>query len=272
VTGVDAKAKITVTFSEAMDPATVLSAYESAQLPLDKVSLSWNEDLTVLTISPDAELLYANGIGTDPAAATRLTYAISIGAEAADLTGTPMGTDYTLSFSTKLRMSTTAALVQALSRTTFGGTVLGEAIDVIAGDASVNNLPYRGYVSFDLAPLPAGSVLESASFSASQLSFEGTPYASLGPLKSYHLTFSAMSEVFAAEPMSAPGVFSSDGNAESKTIDVTSEVSDDLANRATRGDRSQFRLQFDTVSTNNQYDRVAFSKDTFEMSLVYIAD
>lgn len=81
-----------------------------------------------------------------------------------------------------------------------------------------------------------------------------------------------MTGVGAVEAMSSAGVFSWDGNAESKSLDITANVADDLVNRATRGDRTQYRLQFDTVSANNQYDRTNFSKDTLEMSLVYIAD
>jgi hypothetical protein len=271
-TGIDSKAKITIRFSEPMDVGTVLSAYESAQLPLDKVSMSWNEDLTELTVSPDAGLLYAEGTGTDLAAVSRLTYSISIGADAADLMGNPMGAAYKLSFSTKLRMFTTAALVPELSHTTLGGALLGVDVDVISGDASINNLPYRGYVSFDLASIPQGSVVESASFAARQLSVEGTPYGALGPLQTYHLTFAAMNDVFTTNPISAPGIFSMDGNSESKSIDVTPQVIDDLANRVARGDHTQYRLQFDSVSTNNEYDRAVFAKDTFEMSLVYIHD
>ncbi len=271
-TGVDAKAKITITFSEPMDPATVMSAYESAALPLDKVSTSWDADQTELTISPDAGLLYAEGIGTDLTAVTRMAYSISIGPGAADLIGNPMGAAYVLSFSTKVRMATTAPRVSALSRSTVGGSMLAENLNLLMGDTYIANMAYRGYVTFDLAPLPQGSVIETASFSARQLGITGTPYQSLGELKAFHLTFSTMDNVNNVLPLSGAGIFSSDGQAESKSIDVSAQVADDLLNRAARGDRTQYRLQFDTVSADNEYDYAEFSKDTFEMSLVYIAD
>lgn len=271
-TGVDAKAKITITFSEPMDPETVMSAYESTMLPLDKVSTSWNADQTELTISPDAGLAYAEGIGTDLTAVTRLAYSISIGPGAADLIGNPMGAAFVLSFSTKVRMATTAPRMSALSRSTLGGATLAENMNLFMGDSYLANMAYRGYVTFDLAALPQGSVIESAAFSARQLGITGTPYQSLGALKTFHLTFSTMENVNSVASFSEAPVFSMDGDAGSKSIDVSAQVADDLVNRATRGDDTQYRLQFDTVSANNEYDYAEFSKDTFEMSLVYIAD
>ncbi len=270
-TGIGASTKIVITFSEAMDRQTVESAYESAKLPLDKVSMSWNTEMTVLTISPDQPMLYAEGIGTDPGSVTPISYALHIGTGAADLAGNPLASAMDLSFATRRRMSAAFGLDAALSRTTLGGAALGEQIDVIVGDASVNNLPYRGYVSFDLATLPQGALVEDAAFSARQLATEGAPY-SLGPLVAYHLTFSAMANVGLVEAMSSPGAFSQDGTAESKSIDVTSQVADDVANRAARSDLSQYRLQFDSVSMNNAYDRTTFAKGTFEMNVVYVVD
>jgi hypothetical protein len=134
--GIGADAKIEVTFSEAMDRATVEAAYASAALPLDKVSMQWSPDMTVLTISPDQPLLYGTGNGDDPSTAQRETYSITIGSAASDLSGNALGNDFVLAFSTKVRMSTTAKLVSALSRTTLGGSALAESVNVIAGDAS----------------------------------------------------------------------------------------------------------------------------------------
>jgi hypothetical protein len=272
-TGVGAETKIHISFSEPMDPATVESAYSSPELPLDKISTEWNADQTVLTISPDQSLLYGSGTGNDPSTADRVTYTISIGTAATDLAGNALEADFALSFSTKVRMFTTAKLAAPLSCTTLGGSSLAESVNVIAGDATVNNLPYRGYLSFDLANVPQGVSIDSAEFAARQLPMEGTPYAALGPLQVYHLSFSTMAGVSNILPISNPGVFSEDGTAESKSIDVSSQVADDIAHRTERGDLSQYRLQFDTLTDgDNAFDRATFAKDTFEMSLVYIAD
>lgn len=120
-------------------------------------------------------------------------------------------------------MATTAAFVDALTASTLGGSALpGE--DIVVGDASVNDLLYRGYVTFDISSLPQDITIESASFAARQTTVEGTPYASLGPLNVYHLTFSTMTDVSDVLPISFPGVLSEDGNAEPTSIDVTAQV------------------------------------------------
>jgi len=225
----------------------------------------------VLTISPDQALAYGTGNGNSPNPADRLTYSISIGAGATDLAGNPLEADFTLSFATKLRMFTTATLVSPLSCTTLGGSSLAENINVIAGDATLNNVTYRGYLSFDLSKLPADVTIEDAKFAARQMPVEGSPYGLLGPLQVYHLSFTTMSNVSAVAPMSNAGVFSQDGTVESKSIDVSTQVADDIAHRTERGDLSQYRLQFDTpYFNNNAFDRATFAKDTFEMSIHYI--
>jgi len=271
-TGVGAGAKIEITFSEPMDRGTIEAAYASPELPLDKISMAWNADGTVLTISPDQPLIYAEGTGTDPSAVTPLDYTISIGADAADLAGNPIDAPLALTFMTKRRMFTTFAIEPSLSRTTLGGSALGEQTDVMVGDASLSNLTYRGYVSFDLAALPDGASIESASFAARQLAVEGAPY-DLGPINTYHLTFSAMMNVGSIAPLSLVGVFSDDAAPASKSIETTAQVIDDVAHRNERGHLSQYRLQYDLSTDNdNAYDRATFAKGTFEMSVHYIAD
>lgn len=269
--GVGAGATIHITFSEPMDNATVLAAYSSTDLPIDKVSTSWNDDNTVLTISPDEDLLYAEGIGNDPTATPRRTYSLSIGPNAADLAGNPLGSAYELSFKTKVRMATTAAYVDNLTGFTLGGSSLSGASMPI-GDASLQNYPYRGYVTFDLSLLPAGVSVESAEFSARQTGIEGMPYGLMGALNAYHLSFSTMTNVGDVPAISFPGIFSSDGTAESKSIDVTSQVEDDLAKRVERANHTQYRLQFESVAANGAYDRATFATNTFEMNVTYIAD
>lgn len=267
-----ADTKIQITFSEPMDPGTVVNAYHSVELPLDKVSTQWNADQTVLTISPDQPLEYGYGTGDDPTTADRKTYSISIGATATDLAGNPL-VPLDLSFSTKVRMHSMAFLEAPLSRSTLGGTALAETVNLMAGDSVLGNAPYRGYASFDLGAVHASAVIESASFSALQLPMEGTPYAQFGALQVYHLSFSSMTDINTVLPLSLPGAFSEDGTEEMKTIDVTNQVIDDLLHRAERGNLTQYRLVFDTLTDgDNTYDRVTFDRDTFVMNLVYVAD
>lgn len=270
--GVPASEKIVVTFSEQMDPATVESAYSSSQLPLDKVSFEWNPGGTVLTIRPDAPLLYSEGTGTDPLAVPPLTYGITIGAGAADLAGNPLGTPMNLSFATKRRLVASFGVDTTLTRVTVTISSLANT-EIMIGDASTD-ATYRSYLTFDLSALPANSVIEEAQFSARQLAAEGAPY-NMGPVNVHHITYNDVINgvLSAAQATSLPGVFSADAIVETKTIDVTSQVQDDVANRAQRNHRSQYRLQIDQATDGDGIvDRAIFAKNTFQMTAVYVVD
>ena len=46
-----------------------------------------------------------------------------------------------------------------------------------------------------------------------------------------------------------------------------------MLHRADRGNLTQYRLVFDTLTdSDNTYDRVTFDRDTFVMNIVYVAD
>ncbi|HSD89524.1 MAG TPA: Ig-like domain-containing protein [Kofleriaceae bacterium] len=271
-TGIGAGSKIVVVFSEPMDPATIEAAYASSDLPTASVSLNWNEDLTVLTITPSQELAYAEGIGTDPSAVTAKAYSLSIGSGAADLAGNRLAAPLELVFATKKRMSAVVSLDDSLTRVWLGGTLLSSSNDIWIGDNAVDNT-YRSYITFDLAPLPTGIALESAQFSARQLAPVGLPYGSLGAVKTHHVSFATLNNLASLQAMSLPGTYSEDGTAESKAMDVTAQVADDLLNRTVRGNHTQYRLQIDTPTNNNATtDKAIFAKGTFEMNVVYVAD
>lgn len=269
-TGVAASAKITVTFSEQMDPATVEAAYSSEQLPLDKVSFQWNQSGTVLTISPDAPLEYAEGNGTDPTLVTPLTYGITIGTEAADLAGNPLDAPLDLSFATRRRMTALFPTDPDLTKAVLDTTVLA-GVSFFIGDSSTKKR-YQSYITFDISTLPAGSEVELAAFGGRQLAPYGAPY-NLGPVVAQHLTFSSMENIAAVFPISLPGEFSTDATLESKIIDVTLQVQDDVDHRAERGDRSQYRLQIDQATNNDDVaDTAVFQKDTFDLMVEYVVD
>lgn len=269
-TGVPADQKLFVTFSEQMDPATVESAYSSSQLPLDKVSLSWSPDGRVLTISPDQPLEYAAGTGTDPSAVMPLTYSITIGAEAADLAGNPLEAPLELSFSTRRRLTATFETDPDLTKAYLDDGVLN-TVSLWVGD-NAQGKRFRSYVTFDLSTLPDASEVESASFKGTQDAPAGMPYA-LGAVMAQHLSFSTLDNINAVAAISLPGEFSTNGNIEEKVIDVTPQVQDDVAHRATRGHRSQYRFQIDTVTDGDPVaDTAIFTKNTFEMTVQYVVD
>lgn len=270
--GVTASEKILVTFSEQMDPATVEAAYSSAELPRNKVSFEWSAGGTVLAISPDAPLSYAEGFGTDLTTVEPLRYAITIGPDATDLAGNALGVAHELSFSTRRRMVASFGLDLDLTRVTVTISSLANS-EIMIGDTSSAGT-YRSYLAFDLSTMPAGSEVESAKFSGRQMAPEGVPY-SLGGINVHHVSYTGITggALASAQVMSQPGMFSEDPILETKTIDVTSQMSDDVTHRTERGDRSQYRLQIDQATNSDAVaDRAFFAKGTFSLTATYLVD
>jgi hypothetical protein len=87
--GVPADAVIVVVFTEAMDQASVEAAWSSADLPASDVAFGWNPDGDTLTVTPDAPLELAEGVGLDPSVVDARGYAFTIAATAADVAGNP---------------------------------------------------------------------------------------------------------------------------------------------------------------------------------------
>jgi hypothetical protein len=269
--GVAAGDKIVITFSEPMDGGKVYASYGSEQLLIDETSWSWNEDLTVLTISADAGLKYVDGVGHWPYEVVPLTYKISIGGGSTDLAGNALGTDYEFSFATKKRLHTSFTLDPALTRVKVGGSFLGSSNDIWVGDNAVKS-QYSAFLTFDIAQLPDDIVIEHAEFSARQMAPQGYPYGQLGPVQTHHVSFPDMNNLSVLQAISLPGMFSQDDGM-TKTIDVTSQVADDYANRIARGGRTQYRLQMDTATNNDDVvDKAIFSLATFSMAVILIAD
>lgn len=270
-TAVAADTAIVVQFSEPMDMASVEAAYSSTDLPAASVAFAWNADGTTLTITPADELVYAEGIGIDPSTVAAKTYAFTIGATATDLIGNALGAPFELTFATKRRMFAAFPLDLTLTSVRIGSGTVGSATEIWVGDNAVANT-FRSFITFDLTMLPSSTTIESAKFSARQLAPQGSPY-NLGPVMAHHVTYPDFANLLALQPMSLPGAYSSNAVAESKVIDVTSQVADDIANRATRNSRTQYRLQIDTPTNNDAIvDKAIFAKDTFQLTTAYIAD
>lgn len=270
--GVRSDEQIHVTFSEPMDQASVEAAYASTDLPAGEVTFAWNPDGTVLTITPTSPLAYAEGAGTDPDMVTARTYHITIGAGATDLAGNALPEPMELSFTTRRRLVALFGLDLDLTRVTLGNIAYA-ATEIMVGDFT-NTAKYRSYLTFDLTTLPASAEVEQAQFQGRQLLTEGTPY-SLGNVGVQHLTFTSTLAVTlnAVTPTSLPGAISADPMQGIKMIDVTSQVIDDVAHRAERNDRSQYRLQFDQDTNGDGIaDRATFGKNTFVLGVMYVVD
>lgn len=85
-TGVPVTATIAITFSQAMNEASVQTAFSSA--PAIACGFGWNAASTVMTCTPAAEL------------APSTAYEVTVAASAASAAGRPLGTAFSLEFTT----------------------------------------------------------------------------------------------------------------------------------------------------------------------------
>jgi Bacterial Ig-like domain len=273
-TGVAADATITIAFSKAMDRASVEAAWQSDDLPASAVDFAWNAGDDTLVVTPHAPLEIAEGAGVDPSATAARVYHVSLAASATDAAGTPLAAAVNVGFATRKRMTAGCAPIDSLTRSMRGdGVVFGEtAVTMTVGDTTAN-LQLKTFASFTLPQLPAGAAIESARLAANQNTTVNAPYT-LGKLVALHVTTAAIdATAFAAPPLANAGALSTDATAGAKTLDVTDEVADDVANRAARGDRAQFRLELETATNNDALnDEARFSRNGMALAIVYVVD
>src|SRR5687768_10929904 len=160
--GVEKDENIVITFSEPMARADTQAAYQSASsgITAAQVTFSWDATGTVLTIDPNASLLYQSG--TDPATATAREYSFSITTTATDLPGNALAEQSDTTFHTRRRIT------QALDKK--GGTTAHSLTGYYWPNASLTGwmrvgdydegtalvVPMRGFVTMDLSSLPDG--------------------------------------------------------------------------------------------------------------------
>lgn len=263
--GVPADIVLTVTFSEPMNKSVTQSAYQSASAGITAaaVTFSWNAAGTMLTMTPNAPLMYA--AGTNPAAVTARAYDFVVNNLAEDSAGNALKNDLNVSFSTLRRVTQNlAASAYPLS----GGYVVKESTEsfttyMYAGCLEANEV-FRSLVSFELGALPTGiEKFESASlqlFQTSQSSTDRTPYQALGDLQLLSLVFTGANRA-AFDAMDAPnasviGKFSTSAAVAYKSVVVTETLAADYEART----RSQYGVKFATkLNTDGHHDTVRFA-------------
>jgi Bacterial Ig-like domain len=238
--GVGGDAPIVLTFSEAMKKTETQAAYASGSTGIrpNEVAFEWNPDATVLTIKPNAALAYA--AGTDPTATVALAYSFSLSESATDLAGNKL-TPINSSFKTLRRIT-----VRIQGDPLQDGDV--DAGTVSNGTLSMNlSTTSRGFLGWTLSSLPATlepTRLVSATlrvnaqypmvFSTEQIELEHVVYGA-------NLTASAAT----ALALGNLGYLAQETPVESawKNANVLVAVKNDLTNRSSRGNRSQYRLR-----------------------------
>ena len=239
---------IVITFSEAMDTGSVEDAFDiNVLFCIGLEEFSWNAGGTVLTYKPCGNL------------ATNSLMAIEIDDSASDASGLAMEQDFDSQFRT-LRQATT----KLYSQPAFDGDVLKPGFVGIdpnpdtADNEILVSIQNRGYLSFDLSELPAGTTeITAAELSTYQKAHAGSAYGAAGSLMVRSFSYGSLS-VGDYEWTCALGflcnlyqqVLSSSSSNGWKTADVTDWANEDWEQRNNRGFRSQYQLRFANDAVN----------------------
>jgi hypothetical protein len=278
--GVREDATVVFVFSEPMDQLSVQNSVDTSAL--GGVTFAWSDGGTTLTITPDAPLAYAEGAGNDPDATAAIQYDVTVGTGGADEAGNVLAVGAQTVFTTLKSMSTTFGRDNAL---TGAGTPDGVTTDAddfcYVGDDALGAAAkgYRGYITMDLAALPATAVeIVSATLEGAQLAEIGNPYGALADsagLILEHAVFTlgdsnADNAAFNGTPLSQVGTFADAGDT-NLSVDVTPQVQDDLAHRGERSSRSQYRLRFSQFTNlDATADYVLIGRDELALDVVYL--
>jgi hypothetical protein len=279
--GIHRDATVTIAFSEAMDQLSVQNSLDAADL--GAVSFEWNAEGTTMRIVPAVALEYAEGTGTDPSVTPGIIYGVVLGTGATDAAGNAVTVGIQSNFTTLKRITHT--LVRD-NEQTGAGTPSGVTTDdndfLTVGDDDAGGLAngYRGYITMDMSPLPESALeVESATLRGHQMFVSGDPYEALGNGNGLIIDHGIFelgangneNSAFNLDPLSTVGELAQADDL-ALSIDVSSQVNDDLQNRVARLDRSQYRLRFDGFSNLDNVEDAAFiGRNELAIEVVYIA-
>lgn len=264
-TGVMSDAAIVIRFSEPMDAASTLDAFDSDDLPA--AALSWNDAQDELTILPAVPLQVVEYEHPDEVPAA--VYTFTIAATATDQAGNRLQSQLASSFSTARRVQHRLLAHGSLSGWVNGGT-WGAAFDTIAaGDTAANN-EFRGFVTFDLPALEGILVVEAAKIETLQIQSAAATYAGLGDVVVDEIDFSSVGmDAFLATSNADVGILSDDAVLEEKTLDVTPGV---VADFSARRSRIQFRIRHSTSTDEDSIGEWSnFEPDATFLDVTYLA-
>ncbi|MDP1823497.1 MAG: Ig-like domain-containing protein [Archangium sp.] len=271
--GIARTANIIVRFSEPMNQASVQAAF-AITAPAGHTTgvFTWNAAGDQVTFNPDVNFGYGDNVSW------------RIGTGATDLASTPNALLATFTSTFRVIRQTSVTIYSSPTLDGFLSSNGGAYLDYnygAAGDSSTNTF-WRTFLSFDLSSVPADASVLAATLYGYQTAINGTPYSTLGELKAASVNYG--SSLTAADfetpiiktlqcPVCVPPyclicnpllhtkdeivTLSTTTTMGTKSVDVARKVSDDLANRATRGSRSQFRVYFPTTTdTDSTLDDV----------------
>jgi hypothetical protein len=171
--GVAADTVIRITFSEPMNRELTERAYQSADIPAAGTRFHWNTEDTELTITPNAELIYAEGAKGDLTFAAR-EYVLEMTDTAEDKAGNRLEVKE-WSFSTLRRIAQVLTADGDDDVRRFNGTSNIGCTNMDLGDYRTN-VPLAGFTQFHLSELAPGvTTFEVADFYGERVDSRGDP-------------------------------------------------------------------------------------------------
>lgn len=237
---------IVVTFSEPMNTDSGNVAYDPEEIPTEPWETSWSPDGTTLTI--DAKLTYPTS--GDPNNVPNKVHRFTITENAQDLAGNPLDTPAAGEFT--LARQVVQELPIIFNAPNCGNVNVadgaGEFTFIGCGEGgSTGTVARMGYATFDITAVP-DNILEwqSARIAASIRGITGDP-GKYGDVVAEHIFFDTINnDVPTTATLNALGVFIDLTPApmvdDPVEVDVLVALQDDLANRATRNNKSQYRF------------------------------
>ena len=250
--GISPDSNVVIGFSESMDKATVEGAFSLSTGNCGQ--FAWNSDATQFTFNPCTDWAYGTNVD------------IVVGDTAADLLGLGMAGSFELSF--RVLRQTTWKLYSEPDR---DGHVYWNSY--VSPDAAIFfvSRTARGFMSFDLSLLPNNLVeIQAASVHARQgdsmigsygpltgnVLIESLSYGTLSSSDFYTAPFKLCPKIcLGSAPTSR--LFSDNPLDGWKSADMLTAVRADWDERATRGDRSQFRLRYEKECGGSPCENIA---------------
>jgi hypothetical protein len=267
--GVLEGASIVIQFDRAMDTASVHAAFSSPDFDLAETGVTWNAAGDTLTISGSGILEYAEG--ASPEAVTAHGYAFDIDTTATDADGNPLEEALSVTFHTARLILAAPGLVEDHTGTV-GSDVSADAAALSAGD-DADDETFHGVITFDLSEVAEAPIaIEQATLSMRQANKEGDPFEVLGTCYFEHVAFGELDALTYQYP-TLRVIDTLDPADVVYTLDVAEDVDNDLGMRSERGDRSQYRVRFSTLTNaDGEPDLLHLIADSPSLDLRYLIE
>lgn len=277
--GVSATDTIKLTFSEAMNTASVATALSVTELLPGDLDLTWSAGSTVLAIKAKSGLSYATGTSTT---LTAKTYSVALTAGAKDLAGNGLAPAFSSDVTTlrwitqvlaaetsatfnsyELSMSHTPVNCATASTTTYPQGMF--PVGYFWNDRGPSGTMYD-YVTFNLASLGTPTTIEVADFQATQGASKGDFYGTGGTAVLDKLVYQTVDNtILDAAVSSNIGILSNSATVATPSISVLASLRADVAGGI---QRELYRVSGPNSASNNTFPN--FQCSGFSLQITYL--